>query len=105
MVSFGLVPLDSGYIPLPHVSLQWLSGAHGSEEFAAGARPRDRTGSSSSSTLSSSSVSVASTGKVLLDLSSQSSPRCVFVLPGACAADAAARANREAVAGGAVPVR
>lgn len=117
VVSLGLVPLDAGYIPLPHISIHWLSmlGVHSEE-----GRARDRTSSVNSVTTTtnnssggshsgassgtaragsgSGSVSVASTGKVLLDLSNQSSPRYVFVRPGACAAEAASRANAEAKA-------
>ena len=75
VVSLALVALDAGYVPLPHVTVQWLSGAG-----AAGDDGRSRSGAGGGSDGGGSGP--AGSGKVLLDLSSSASPRYVFVHPG-----------------------
>lgn len=56
--SFGLIALDSGYIPLPHVNVQWITSS-----------PAVGNGSTSSN------------GRNIVDLSNPATPRFIFVKP------------------------
>ena len=56
--TFGLVALDSGYIPLPHVNVQWIT----SSPIVSG-------------------TTTASNGRSIVDLSNPATPRFIFVRP------------------------
>ena len=55
--------MDTGYIPLPHVSIQWLCSM--SSQSGGGSAP----------------TAINSSGRSVLDLSSPSNPRYVFIMP------------------------